>query len=435
MWYAGPLNMPAKRTFYGWKLLAALFALYFLNLGFPYFGGTVINTYMLKRIPMSRSTFGLGFTLINLFVGLPSVAAAVAIERWGVKRCFAAGSCLILAGALWLALITTRPWQYLLGFGVLIGTGICFGSMVPLTTTVTRWFRRYRGRAMAIALSASGFAGLVGSPLINKFLTANGGNWQQAWEAVAAVMVLSAALAYLFVQERPEDLGQLVDGVEKEIRAASEVASYSVASTHLWTPGEAMKTSTYWLIVVGGIASQFPYFFFIAHGLLHMKQAGLSAATAAWVMGLFTLGIIVGKQVGGWLTDKVTMRSAFISGLSLYFVSLSLEIRSTSTSVAVAAGVLYGIAFGWTFVCLNAASAQYFGPAAYAKLNGVNLLVTGLLSSPAGYAGGKLFDLYGNYARAFELNMLVAAVGIAALAFARVPQPKTMTVTAPVGIL
>jgi hypothetical protein len=36
---------------------------------------------------------------------------------------------------------------------------------------------------------------------------------------------------------------------------------------------------------------------------------------------------------------------------------------------------------------------------------------------------------------AFELNMLAAA-GIAALAFARVPQPKTaMTVTAPVGIL
>jgi MFS family permease len=416
--------MSSKREFYGWKLVAALFAVYFLNMGFPYFGGAVINTYMLKKIPMSRSTFGLGFTLVNLFIGIPSVVVAASIDKWGVKRTFAAGSGLILVGTLWLALFTTRPWQYLLGFGVIIGTGICFSSIVPVTTTVTRWFRRYRGRAMGIPLSASGFAGLVGSPLINKFLSANGGNWQRAWEAVAAVMVLSGTLAYLFVKERPEDLGQVVDGGEENEGAAPARAGKQLATSYAWTPEEGMKTPAYWMIVIGGIASQFPYFFFIAHGILHMKQTGLSAATAAWVMGLFTLGIIVGKQVGGWLTDKMAMRTAFIAGLSFYFVCLALELRITSTFIAVAAGILYGIAFGWTFVCMNAASAQYFGPSAYAKLNGMNLLVTGLLSSPAGYLGGKLFDLYGSYARAFELNMLVAAAGIAALAFAKMPQPK-----------
>jgi MFS family permease len=228
------------------------------------------------------------------------------------------------------------------------------------------------------------------------------------------------------VKERPEDLGQVVDGVEENEAEAPARAENSLATSYAWTPAEAMKTPVYWVIVIGGIASQFPYFFFIAHGILHMKQSGLSAATAAWVMGLFTLGIIVGKQVGGWLTDKMAMRSAFIAGLSCYFVCLALELRITSTIVAVAAGILYGIAFGWTFVCMNTAPAQYFGPAAYAKLNGVNLLVTGLLSSPAGYLGGKLFDLYGSYARAFELNMLVAAAGIAALAFAKMPQRKTV---------
>jgi MFS family permease len=427
--------MSGKREFYGWKLVAALFAVYFLNMGFPYFGGAVINTYMLKKIPMSRSTFGLGFTLVNLFIGLPSVVVAASIDKWGVKRTFAAGSGLILVGTLWLALFTTRPWQYLLGFGALIGTGICFSSIVPVTTTVTRWFRRYRGRAMGIPLSASGFAGLVGSPLINKFLSANGGNWQQAWDVVAGVMVVSGILAYLFVKERPEDLGQVVDGVEENEDATPALVEKQLATSYVWTPDEAMKTPAYWMIVIGGIASQFPYFFFIAHGILHMKQAGLSAATAAWVMGLFTLGIIVGKQVGGWLTDKMAMRTAFIAGLSFYFICLALELRITSTFIAVAGGILYGIAFGWTFVCMNAASAQYFGPAAYAKLNGVNLLVTGLLSSPAGYLGGKLFDLYGNYSRAFELNMIVAAAGIAALAFARMPQPKTLPAREPMAAL
>jgi hypothetical protein len=39
--------------------------------------------------------------------------------------------------------------------------------------------------------------------------------------------------------------------------------------------------------------------------------------------------------------------------------------------------------------------------------------------------GGKLFDRFGNYAPAFELNILVAAMGILALAFASAPTMRT----------
>ena len=179
--------MTRKREFYGWTLVGVLFSLDFLNMGFPYFGGAVINTYMLKEIGMSRGMFGLGFTLANLCIGLPSVIVAASIVRLGIKRTFAIGSAFLFIGAMWLAFFTTQPWQYLVGFGVIIGTGICFSTIVPVTTTITRWFRRYRGRAMAIPLSASGFAGFIGSPLINRILTANGGNWRQAWETVAGI--------------------------------------------------------------------------------------------------------------------------------------------------------------------------------------------------------------------------------------------------------
>jgi len=86
-------------------------------------------------------------------------------------------SALLLAGALWLSLFASRPWHYWLGFGVLIATGINFGTIIPAATAVTRWFSRYRGRAMAVTLSASGVAGLFVSRLLNGVLTANGGNW------------------------------------------------------------------------------------------------------------------------------------------------------------------------------------------------------------------------------------------------------------------
>ncbi len=53
-----------------------------------------------------------------------------------------------------------------------------FGTIIPAATAVTRWFSRYRGRTMAVTLSASGFAGFFVALLINRILTANGGNWR-----------------------------------------------------------------------------------------------------------------------------------------------------------------------------------------------------------------------------------------------------------------
>ena len=160
--------MTSKQSFYGWKLVAVLFVLDFLNMGFPFFGGAVINTYMLKQIPMARSTYGLGFSLLNLFIGLVSVVVAAAILKWNTRTSFAIGSVIICVGALWLSFFATKPWHYLVAYGIVIGTGISFSTIVPVTTVAARWFRRYRGRAMAIPLSASGFAGFVGAPLINR---------------------------------------------------------------------------------------------------------------------------------------------------------------------------------------------------------------------------------------------------------------------------
>ena len=417
--------MNNKLAFYGWKLVAGLWLLDFLNMGFPLYGGAVINTYMLKEIAMNRSTFGLGFTLLNLFIGLPSVVVGAAIFRWGIRRTFAIGSALILVGALWLSFFATRPWHYLAGFGILIGTGISFSTIVPVATAITRWFKRYRGRAMAIALSASGFAGFVVAPLTNKILAANGGNWRQAWEVVAGVAIVSAIAAFLFVRESPEELGQAVDGGPDAERTGKTSVTGTLVSKFPWTPSQAFATPSYWMIVLGGIGCQFPFFFFTAHWILHLKGAGIPAADAAFAMGLFTMGAVAGRLIGGWLMDRLTARYAFIMGLCCYFLGsvLAMNVSPHSLWIAYVAAILYGTGFGWTFVCMNTVTGHFYGPAAFPKVNGMVLLLTAIFCSPAGVIGGKLFDVYGSYTRAFEINMMVAAMGIAALFFATMPVP------------
>ena len=425
--------MTLGRGFYGWKLVFILWLLDFLNMGFPLYGGAVINTYMFKKIPMSHSAFGLGFTIFNVFAGITSILVAASIVRWGIRKTFGIGSALILPGALWLSLIASRPWHYWVGFGVLTATGISFGTIIPAATAVTRWFSRYRGRAMAVTLSASGFAGFFVSPLINRILTANGGNWRQAWAMVAVISVLSAIVAFLLVKERPEDLGQSVDGGPDAAQpAAGSPAARKLVTAFPWEPRQAYRTLSYWMILVGAVACQFPFFFFTAHWLLHLKGVGISSADAAWAMGLFTLGAVFGRLIGGWLMDRVVARYAFMLGLCCYFLGSFLAIRVSPDAlwIAYSAAILYGIAFGWTFICLNTITGHFYGPAAFPRLSGMLLVIAAVFCSPAGFLGGKVFDTYHSYKLAFELNSLVAAAGIVALFFARMPVPPGMNTIA-----
>lgn len=417
--------MGDRQNFYGWKLVGALWFLYLLNMGFPLYGGAVINTYTMKDLAMDRSTFGLGFTLMNFFVGVPSMIIAAAIVRWGIRVTFGIGSAFICAGALWMTFVASQPWHYLIGFGVLVGTGIGFGTIVPLSTAVTRWFKRYRGRAMAVAMTASGFAGFIGAPLMNRILTANGGDWRQAWLIVAGIAVVAAIIACLFVKERPQDLGQMVDG-EPESNLSNQTSAPSLSTQYAWTPAEAYKTGSFWMVAIGSVACQFPFFFFTAHWIMHLRGVGINPADAAMAMGLFTMGGIAGRLIGGWLMDKMAARFAFMLGICCYFIGSFLAINVTANALMVAfiAAILYGAGFGWTFVCLNTMVGNFYGPVAFPKVNGMVLLISAIACSPAGLVGGKLFDTFKSYTPAFELNVGICVIGIIALIFATMPKPK-----------
>jgi len=420
--------MSNDRPFYGWKLVGAAASMDFLNLGFPFYIGAVINPYMLQHIAMSRGTYGFGFTLLNLFVGLPSTLVAISIVKRGIRATYVIGSTFVCLGSLFLAFGTSKPWHYLLGFGVINGIGVCFGDIICGSTAAARWFERYRGRAVGLVLSGSGVCGFVMAPLIDKLLRASGGNWHLGWEIVAGGAVLSGIIALLFIKERPEDLGQLPDGGVKDSGGKPEKhAPSALVTKYEWTTGEAYRTSGYWLVVIAGLAAQFPFFLFTAHWLLHLRGAGIPSGDAAFSMGLFTVSCIAGRLIGGWLVDTMAARWAFMIGLCCYLIGslAAMHVGPSALLIANSAAVLYGLGIGWTFTCMTTCIAHFYGPSAFPKLAGTLLLLTSGGASPAGWVGGKIFDTYGGYARAWELNIVITVIGIVAILFATMPHHRT----------
>ena len=417
--------MPEKKSFYGWKLVAVLFTLDFINMGFPYYGGTIINSYMIHDIVMKRSTLGLGFTILNLFVGIAAIFVAMAIVKYGIRATFMVGSILIGINALYLGFFASKPWHYLVAFGVVNGTGMSFGTLVPAATGVTRWFRRYRGAMMGLALSASGISGFFLPPLLDKLLREGGGNWHFGWRIVACAMVVSGLLAFFFVKESPESIGQTVDGLPEE-RREQPSRTDALATKYEWTAGEALGTPAYWLVAIAGIAATFPYFLFIAHWVEHLTGVGITPAKASLGISLLTAGTLGGRWLGGLLMDYLNARLVFVLGASLYFVSsyLAFTSHADALNLAYVASALQGIAYGWTYSCTNTMVGHYYGRKAYPKLSGMYIFLTSAIASPAGLVGGMIFDRYGSYVKSFELDAVLAAVGIVAIVFASMPTPR-----------
>ena len=418
--------MPKKPEFYGWNLVAVLFCLDFINMGFPYYGGSVIiNDFMIHDIKMSGTMRGFGFQLLNVFVGLAAVVVAISIVKIGLRATFAVGSAIICVGALYMALVAKTPIEYLIMFGVVMGTGISFATLVPAFTAVARWFRKYRGRANGIAVSASGFAGLA-APLLGKVIRAHGNNWRMGWFIVAGAVVLAGLLAVLFVRESPESMGQTVDGIPPEEQNQA-TRTDTLATKHPWTAGQAYGTGAYWLIAIAGIVSTFPFFLFVAHWTRRLIGVGFKASDAELALGFLTIGTLLGRWLGGLLMDYINSRVAFVLGLAVYFVGSYLAIAAMPGALWMAylAALLNGAAYGWAFTCVGTMVAHYYGPSAFPKLYGTMTLLISTIASPAGAVGGWIFDVYKSYTPAFELNALLAAAGIVAIVFAAMPKPRS----------
>jgi MFS family permease len=412
--------MQRNSKFDGWYLLGVVFVLDFVNMGFPYYGAPVINSYMIERIPMDRSTLGLGFTLLNVTLGLTAPLVAAYIVKFGVRITLVTGSSIICCSAMFLATLATRPWHYLVAFGIAMGVGVGFATIVPVATFAARWFRRYRGRAMGIALSGSGFSGFAVSWLLDKVLHLAHGNWRLGWYIVSAAVIVTGLLAFFLVKESPEAVGQHVDGDEDD--KGSVIVEES--SHGQWTVSQAYRTASFWLIAIAGILNTYVHFFFVAHTILYLRGAGISSTRAAIAMGFFTTSMLAGRWIGGLLMDFMNARVVYALGLSLvilgsYFYVLAN--RPDALIPAYAAAVLYGSAHGWVFTCVATMTGNYYGRQVFPKLYGTMMLLISTCAAPAGYLGGKMFDMFGNYRPAIVFNVVLTVVAIVVILFASEP--------------
>ena len=95
------------------------------------------------------------------------------------------------------------PWQLILMWGFLVGSGTGFLASVLSATVATRWFTERRGLVIGILSGGSSTGQLVFLPVMANITSTYG--WRTTVIVIAAITAAIVPLVALLLRDRPQD--------------------------------------------------------------------------------------------------------------------------------------------------------------------------------------------------------------------------------------
>jgi MFS family permease len=347
------------------------------------------------------------------------------VTRIGTRKTLLCGCAVLTAGTLLMAFAVTTAWHYALYFGVIIGIGVGLGSVIPIQSSLTFWFKRRRAAAMAIVMSASGVSALISAPLLAIIIDRTG-NWRMGWVAVMITAIIAAIIVAFGAVDKPENIDQHPDGVDpltpKTESNASTYKTRVYQSPDSWSMAETIKTRSWWLLVLGAFAFFAAFYFAMGHGVVHLLDLVHGKELASFSVGLVVVCSIAGRLLAGWLGDRIEPRYTWSFALGMMFMGIFLLKNGSSVPMVYAYAATLGIGMGASYVCMITLIGNYFGADAYAQIAGLLFPIATVLGAFSPILAGIAYDNLGSYKIAFYGAMLITFLGAFSMLFATPPR-------------
>ncbi len=386
---------------------------------FHAFSGYVLP--LQREFGWSRSLISGAFSMAQAEGGLLGPVQGWLIDKFGPRALMRVGITMYGVGFILFSKVDGVVTFY--AVFALLAIGSSLGTFLPMATIITDWFSRRRSMALGIFMTGMSAGGLL-VPAIVWSLTTHG--WRTT-SFVSGLLVLGIGLPMTqLMRRRPEDYGYLPDGAEQPSAAAPGAPAAEAVGPDDpdFTIGQALRTSSFWLLGIGHAAALLVVGAAIVHQIPHMVEGiGLSEGAASSIVALLVGTMIVGQLAGGYVGDRVDKRLVVTGCLLLHSAALLVFAFVTTPVGAILFAVMHGAAWGVRTPLVIAMRADYFGRKAYAQVMGFSALVmmVGMTGGPI--FGGLLRDATGTYTLAFVILAVCAAAGSIAMLAARKPDP------------
>ena len=233
------------------------------------------------------------------------------------------------------------------------------------------------------------------------------------------ICIIIVLLAWLVIRDTPESMGLLPDG---DIAPTERGKGDNITEEISWNTSEALKTRSFWMIIIGYALVGIPGQGRVGHLILWGVQLGWPKATAGVFLSAFTLTLSLTAIPGGWLADRFGKRQVLMISYGLSTI-LSLVcwlfVQSAGSLMILMAvfGTVYGISAGpglW-----SAYVGDVFGRESIGRLFGIMTLGYGLIGGSGPLLWGWVYDVTGQYNLACLLSALCFVLVILCLVFAK----------------
>ncbi|MGR6468343.1 MFS transporter [Rhizobium sp. PAMB 3182] len=401
-----------------WRVLGALWLVVLLVVAVPSAGISVINARMIADLHIDRSVFGLGFGMFVMMMGFQGPIVAMLMQKFGYQRTVTFGCFILVIGSVVMATVVSTGWQYVMGFGVIVGTGVCVAGMLPAQAAIAKWFHVRRALAVSVVLSAIEFGGFLSPPALDRLLAVTDNNWRFGWWVIAGLATVALLTTRLVLNERHVERLVLDNPTVAETQSESTVFKSRVH----WTLKEAVKTRAYWLILAYMSVAGVAWVFLMAHGVVHLQDLGYSSSETAMAMAITIVASFVGNMTAGFLGDRISPAVIAAAGMVLVTIGFFLLIQPHGFDGIWMYAVPAGIGYGASQVCLMTLLGNYFGRESFSAMFG-SMMPASTLCAAAGAAGaGAIFDQTGSYGLMFEI--IICLCGVAAFAILVASPPR-----------
>ena len=409
------------KGYYGWRIVALMFFTLFFTAGHGFYTFSVYLPRLIETLECDVFSATIAIAVWAVVVGLASPVVGVFMQRFGARKVLITATAGAGAVAFLMSFLTTL-W-HLYAIMALTGVVVAASTLVPAQTIVTVWFRKYRGRAMALTLMGIGLGGLL-LPPATSYLIAHFG-WRGAYRVIGLLfyIVVLPPLAAL-LRNRPSDVGQMPDGLAPEEDTDAAAHLPSGVSTQ-----RALRSTAFWLISGIYVLQLYTVSAVAMNTQVFAEHQGFSLMTAPLFMA-FALGVTLPSRfITGVLCDRFSPKALMaIAGLFVAAGPLALEVCVIKLgwidfrAIGVFA-FFQGGAIAMNAVVLPVLIGRCFGEREFSKIMGLIMVgfAVGILLGPT--SAGRIFDKTGSYEIAF---LVCAACAFLSIVLALLVRPNAL---------
>jgi len=419
------------KIYFGWWLTVVTSIIGALSGTFYMYGISVLFKPIASELGLSRAVASMAVGIGALCNGLMFAIMGWLSDRFGPKWVIIASAFATGIGFVLMNFITSA-WTYYIVWGVIITAGHS-GFALPIDLMLTNWFVKKRGLAFSLRFTIVGIIAVIVLPVVSLLIASHG--WRMTC-LIWAVMTFATIppLFYFVKQRRPEYYGLLPDGAKVDSDSEAGVDATIAKGVEYaagyqeqeFTLRQAMKTSSYWILLVAWILHGIVFRGFTVHCVPFLTDIGIDPIVAGSMMAMMIFFNIPSRFFGGIIADRVRKEHLkFLLAGTLLFIAVGITVFLLNQTLAMVYIFLILFGFGQgAYVPLDTLiRGRYFGRKAYGSIQGSTQIISAPISFLAPVYVGWVYDVSGSYISAFTVFVAIAAFAVFILCLMRAPKP------------